>query len=267
MSEEIFDVVNERDEVIGRETRREVHRLGLKHRAVHVLVFNRRGELFLQKRSWKKDKHPGTWDSSASGHLASGEDYDTAARREVREEIGLELTECPERLFKINACPDTGMEFVWVYRSESEGPFRLQPEEIETGTWFSPEHLDHWLAEKPSAFAPSFPLIWSLYRDNLTTTAHPLLADAPEASALASRLAVESPANQSMDTSGAERLEKLETHLAFLERQVEQLNEVVVEQAKILHRLQTLVRNQAESIETMELERIKSTNPKPPHYQ
>ena len=43
MSEEIFDIVNERDEVVGQNTRREVHRLGLKHRAVHVLVFNSRG--------------------------------------------------------------------------------------------------------------------------------------------------------------------------------------------------------------------------------
>ena len=72
MVEEIFDVVNERDEVIGQKPRSEIHRLKLNHRAVHVLVFNSRRELFLQKRSMKKDCFPGTWDSSASGHLASG---------------------------------------------------------------------------------------------------------------------------------------------------------------------------------------------------
>ena len=64
MSEEIFDAVNERDEVIGQRPRSEVHRLGLEHRAVHVLVFNARGELFLPKRSLKKDCFPGAWDSS-----------------------------------------------------------------------------------------------------------------------------------------------------------------------------------------------------------
>src|SRR6266446_2861813 len=53
MNDEIFDVVNESDEVIGQERRSEVHRLGLQHRAVHVLVFNARGEVFLQKRSMK----------------------------------------------------------------------------------------------------------------------------------------------------------------------------------------------------------------------
>src|SRR5882724_4390992 len=104
MSEEIFDVVNERDEVIGQNLRREVHRLGLRHRAVHVLVFNRRGELFLQKRSMTKDTFPGAWDSSASGHVDSGEDYDACAIRELREEIGLETKHPPERLFRIESC-------------------------------------------------------------------------------------------------------------------------------------------------------------------
>jgi isopentenyldiphosphate isomerase len=60
MSDEIFDVVNERDEVIGQNTRREVHARGLLHRAIHVLVFNSRGEIFLQKRSMIKDREPGT---------------------------------------------------------------------------------------------------------------------------------------------------------------------------------------------------------------
>ena len=62
MSDEIFDVVNDRDEIVDRRPRGEVHRLGLKHRAVHVLIFNSRGELFLQKRSMKKDCFPGVWD-------------------------------------------------------------------------------------------------------------------------------------------------------------------------------------------------------------
>ena len=54
MTEEIFDVVNECDEVIGQQTRSEVHRMGLRHRAIHLLVYNSIGELFLQKRSIKK---------------------------------------------------------------------------------------------------------------------------------------------------------------------------------------------------------------------
>ena len=160
MTEEIFEFVNDRDEVIGRAPRSEVHRRGLKHRAVHVLVFNARGELFLQKRSLKKDCFPGVWDSSASGHIDPGESYDACAVRELGEELGLQVTKPLERLFKIDACPETGEEFVWVYRCEAEGPFTLHPEEIERGGWFAPDEVTRWIAERPQEFASGFVLIW-----------------------------------------------------------------------------------------------------------
>ena len=169
MTHEIFDVVNDRDEVIDRQPRPEVHRLGLKHRAVHVLVFNQRGEVFLQKRSMTKDTFPGAWDSSASGHLDSGEDYDACAIRELREEIGLAVTAVPQRLFKIDACSQTGQEFVWVYQLESEGPFVLHPEEIERGGWFSPEAVDDWMRKKPEVFAHALLLIWRKLSANRPT--------------------------------------------------------------------------------------------------
>jgi isopentenyl-diphosphate Delta-isomerase len=158
--DEIFDVVNEADEVIGCEKRGEVHRLGLRHRAVHVLVFNSRGEVFLQKRSMKKDTFPGAWDSSSSGHLDCGEEYDACAVRELREEIGLKVDQAPQRLFKISACLETGQEFVWVYHCKAEGPFHLHPDEIETGGWFAPEMVSRWMAERPGEFARALLLIW-----------------------------------------------------------------------------------------------------------
>ena len=160
MKEEIFDVVNERDEVIGRQRRSEVHRLGLMHRAVHVLVFNASGEVFLQKRSLSKDRQPGLWDSSASGHVNCGEDYDACALRELREEIGLELRVPPQRLFKLPASAETDQEHVWVYRCQAEGPFKLQAEEIETGSWFGPEAVNRWMAERPQDFATALLVIW-----------------------------------------------------------------------------------------------------------
>jgi len=158
--EEMFDVVDEHDEVIGQRSRREVHQLGLRHRAVHLLVYNSQGRLFLQKRSMAKDCFPGTWDSSASGHLCPGESYDACVLREAREELGLELHDAPDRLFKLAACPETGQEFVWVYRCRAEGPFQLQPEEIESGGWFTPEAVSNWVQERPNEFASGFALIW-----------------------------------------------------------------------------------------------------------
>ena len=170
MSEEIFDIVNERDEVIGQRPRREVHQLGLWHRAVHIFVFNARGEVFLQKRSMLKDTAKGKWDSSTSGHVDSGEDYDTSAVRELGEEIGLYVNTTPQRLFKIDACKETGWEFCWIYRCESEGPFVLHPEEIETGAWFAPETVTRWVEEKPMDFARAFVLIWKIYLQRTAQT-------------------------------------------------------------------------------------------------
>lgn len=161
--EEWFDEVNEQDEVIGRRLRAEIHQLGLLHRAVHILVFNDQGQLFLQKRSELKDCFPGKWDSSASGHLDSGEDYDQCAVRELGEEIGLHLDECPEKLFKVSACPETGQEFVWVYRCQSNGPFKLQPEEVSDGGFFSRTELELWLKKAPEDFATGFVLVWERY--------------------------------------------------------------------------------------------------------
>jgi isopentenyl-diphosphate delta-isomerase len=164
MNEEVFDVVDACDEVIGQAPRSEVHRRRLNHRAVHVLVFNRRGEVFLQKRSTKKDCFPGVWDSSASGHVDRGEEYDACAVREVREELGVQLPKAPERLFRVAACERTGHEFVWVYRCAHEGPFELHPEEIDLGGWFALGAVDQWTAQQPREFAPAFVLIWERWR-------------------------------------------------------------------------------------------------------
>jgi isopentenyldiphosphate isomerase len=158
---EIFDVVNERDEVVGQATRREVHARGLLHRAVHVLVFDRAGRIFLQKRSMKKDMSPGLWDSSCSGHLDSGEDYDHAAGRELGEEIGVHGAS-PARWFRIEACAETAQEFCWIYRLRHDGPFVLHPDEIEAGEWIAPVALTNAIAARPENYCSALKLIWSI---------------------------------------------------------------------------------------------------------
>ena len=160
MSEECFDVVNPRDEVIGRASRREVHARGLLHRAVQAMVYDARGRVYLQRRSLTKDTSPGRWASSCSGHVDAGEDYDTAVVRELGEEIGLRLAAAPRRWFFIAACPETGWEFVWVYRLVHDGPFVLHPEEIAEGAWFEPAVLTTRIAEEPGIFATPFRLVW-----------------------------------------------------------------------------------------------------------
>jgi 16S rRNA (adenine1518-N6/adenine1519-N6)-dimethyltransferase len=161
---EWFPVVDARDIVLHSAHRREVHGNNLRHRAVNILLFNTAGELFLQKRSRTKDRHPLVWDSSAAGHVDAGEAYDTTAVRELEEELG--VTEVSlERVKKLPATERTGWEFIWLYSGRHDGPFRLNREEIETGKYFPTEIVTRWTAARPDDFAPGFVECWKAYRE------------------------------------------------------------------------------------------------------
>jgi len=70
-----------------------------------------------------------------------------------------------------------------------------------------------------------------------------------------------------MADENSRRTEKIESNLAHLENQVEQLNGVIIEQGKLLERLKKEVQRQSTAMQTLEIERVKSNNQKPPHYQ
>jgi 16S rRNA (adenine1518-N6/adenine1519-N6)-dimethyltransferase len=159
---ERFPVVDEQDRLLGDAPRAEVHGNNLRHRAVHILVFNNLGELFLQKRSRWKDRHPCLWDSSAAGHVDAGEDYDAAANRELREELG--VTADLTRVAKLPASEKTGQEFIWLYRARHDGPFELARSEIEYGEFFPTDVVSGWLKARPEDFAPGFVECWEAFR-------------------------------------------------------------------------------------------------------
>lgn len=151
---EDLDVVDERDRVLEVRPREFVHVNNLRHRAVHILIFNARGEVFLQKRSPWKDRNPLLWDSSAAGHVDAGETYPGAARRETLEELGVELS--LERIARLESSAATGWEFVEVFRGRHEGPFQLARMEIEAGAFFAPARIASWLERRPGDFTPLF---------------------------------------------------------------------------------------------------------------
>lgn len=166
--DEIFDVVDADDEIVGQATRREVHEKNLLHRAVHILVFNKNYDCLLQKRSLLKDKQPGLWDSSAAGHLDAGEDYETAARRELREELGIE----PTKLIKVGSLPpseQTGYEHVTIFATIQDARISFPAAEISGVIPFSANIIDTWLQRRPQDFATSFALCWKMVRTMLST--------------------------------------------------------------------------------------------------
>lgn len=161
-ADELFDVVDEQDRVVGQARRADVHAQKLRHRAVHVLCLDEAGRVFLQRRSMLKDSAPGKWCASCSGHLDAGEDYDAAAVRELAEEIGVNVEAASlERWLRLEACRETGMEFLWVYRVRHEGPFTLHPAEIMDGAWYERAALDAAIRDRPREFAGAFRHLWT----------------------------------------------------------------------------------------------------------
>jgi isopentenyldiphosphate isomerase len=139
-----------------------VHGNNLRHRAVHILIFDQADEVYLQQRSRWKDRHPLRWDSSAAGHVAAGESYEETARRELEEELGINVP--LEKILELPASAHTEQEFVWVYRGKIRGNPMINPREIETGTFFPPAIIDGWVMARPENFAPGFVECWKAYR-------------------------------------------------------------------------------------------------------
>jgi isopentenyl-diphosphate Delta-isomerase len=159
--EEIFDVCDEQDRVIGTAPRSRVHAEWLLHRAVHVFVFNSRGQLLLQRRSATKDESPLKLTSSTSGHLGAGESYETAAIREMREEIG--LTGPLEFLTKIPASPETANEHTVLYRMISDDEPIPDPAEILRMEVVTLPEAKRMLAEDPDDFSSPLRVLLNWY--------------------------------------------------------------------------------------------------------
>ncbi len=143
MSREIFEIVDSEDNVIGLAPREDCHgNPSLVHRTSHVAVFHSDGRLLLQKRAGTKDIQPGKWDSAVGGHLSPGEDYETAARREMCEEIGAPPSLSLKILFDLKIRNEIESENTRVFAAVYDGPFRFPPDEIDELKFWTREELE-----------------------------------------------------------------------------------------------------------------------------
>ena len=127
---ELVTIVDRDNNIAGSATRRRMRAERLPHRCSYILVFNRRGELYVQKRTMIKDIYPGYWDPAAGGVMQVGESYEESAAREVGEELGVrgvELRPLFDMWFEDERSAVWGRAFTCVYA----GPLELQAEEVE----------------------------------------------------------------------------------------------------------------------------------------
>jgi isopentenyl-diphosphate delta-isomerase len=143
------DVVNERDEVVGRADKTRIQAERLICRVAFIMLANSKGELLLHQRSANKTAYPLYWSGAAAGHVISGESYEAAAKRELKEEIGVEA----ELTFVGKFYSKEDREWVGVFLGFHDGPVTAEPAEVERVESFSPQRLAR---ERPTMKITSF---------------------------------------------------------------------------------------------------------------
>lgn len=154
MSKEIFPIVDELGEVIGKETRENCHGGSmLLHPVVHVHVFNSKGEIYLQQRAWTKDIQPGKWDTAVGGHVDYGETIEKAVLRECSEELALTGVE-PEYEYKYRWDSSVECELIYVFTLIYDGELIPNENELIDGRFWSMSEVESFLGK--NVFTPNF---------------------------------------------------------------------------------------------------------------
>ena len=152
MAEEMLDIVNEKDEVVGKKSRKEAHEKGLLHRVVHVVIENAEGKVLCLKRSEKAEVRPG-FISNCAEHVKSGENLEDAAKRAPEEELGTKIS--PKFFGKIVLKDKNHNQIIECFKGKSDGPFKIDLSELQ-----SYEFKEIWLIKKEihegKKYSPAF---------------------------------------------------------------------------------------------------------------
>ncbi len=146
--DEIVTIVDRQNNVVGAIPRREMRAWRLPHRATYVLVFNSRGELYVQKRTGAKDVFPGYYDVVTGGVVLAGESYREGAVRELGEELGIHgvpLTRLFDFYYEDKHIRVWGEAFSCHYHGEVV----LQKEEVESGAFLEIEKVLRLIESEP----------------------------------------------------------------------------------------------------------------------
>lgn len=146
-AEEMLDVVDEHDRVIGTAPRGEVYARGLRHRCVFVFVRDGQGRVFVHRRTPDKLVFPSLYDMFVGGVVGAGEAYDDAALREAEEELGVSGLPRPAPLFSFLFERDAYTWWSRVYEVRCDPPVAPQPEEVAWHAFLTEEELSRRLPE------------------------------------------------------------------------------------------------------------------------
>ncbi|MBW2993884.1 NUDIX domain-containing protein, partial [Candidatus Woesearchaeota archaeon] len=131
---EILDVVDENSEIIATASREECHEQKLRHKGIQIFILNAEGDLFVQKRSDSKDTFPGLYEGGITGHVLSGEKCIEAAIRELKEELGIEVTaDDLKEIMRFKVLFENEHELITAYLLDYDGPIKIDNDEVVSG--------------------------------------------------------------------------------------------------------------------------------------
>jgi len=159
---EYLDIVNEKDEVVGKDTRENVHKKYQIHRGIHNFVLNQKGEILLQKRSKKKDYYPGYYDASVGAQVLSGESYEKAALQETQEELGFK-PQILEKICDYKSFSPRQKEIRRLFVCKYDGPFYTNKEEVESVKFYSPKTIHEGIIKGKVKFTEGFKISFGHY--------------------------------------------------------------------------------------------------------
>ena len=146
-------MLDEQGAVVGVRPRSEVRRDNLRHAATAVLLRHPDGRIHVHRRSPDKDWQPSAHDAAAGGVLQAGEEPDTAAERELEEELG--VAGVPLSKLLVGRYDDDTTRYVaHVYEATYDGPLRFADGEVVWGAWMTLEELGHRLQDTAWPFVP-----------------------------------------------------------------------------------------------------------------
>lgn len=133
----------------------EVHRRGLKHRAISVLVRNHAGDMLVHRRNPAKYHSGGLWTNACCSHPRPEEPVAEAAQRRIAEEMGIHCGVAPLFTARYRAAVSNGYiedEVVHVFGATYEGPIAPDPAEVAEWKWIAPQDLSDDLSDRPEAY-------------------------------------------------------------------------------------------------------------------
>lgn len=152
--------VDENDVVVGAGPREEAWQNGYYTRNTRLVIRDENGRVLSQKRSADKKLYPGMWTVAAGGHVDEGETWETAAQRETKEEIGvdIEVRLVGEFVFKDDSEDKKVRQIIRVYEgtASSTAQFTVDTDEVEKVEWYELDALKSSMHETPEQFTPSF---------------------------------------------------------------------------------------------------------------